>query len=837
MRRFFSMTLKTLAVLTALLLIILVVCIAIGVTLDLSFLRPGVETSAKLALGRDVKIEGPVLFEFSTWPAIEVRDIKISNPPGFSKPVFFKAGEARLKVALFPLLRQDIRIAEIIAKDVTLNLENNRQGQSNWLFNAVKAEKSAIGDVSEPSGGKKTGKPGTRKPAASSEKGVSFSSLDHLSLKNIRVNYFDAALGKTLKFHLDEMSGEAPSGRPILLKFKGNINRYNYSFAVNGDPIEDFTTKTKPWAFSLAGKMAGKEIKAKGDFMTVDHQPQVNLAFSIKDIDVGAILSALGIVEGLDATVGDAGFKISLNGSSLKQVLQESSMIFGVRDAKWKVSLPNTRTSVDITDLSGIIRVEKGNAVTMDLKGKIDQTPVALKIMGSPLVKYVTDPKDIPLTISAKIASTQIDFSSKLALPMSTRNMKLGLKISGEKLNDLDDLLKLDLPSIGPIFLDSRMEITASGYNLTTLKIKVGKSKLTGSMNIDTSAEKPKADIKLISDLIRIDDFDTRKGAREKRIAKANQESPKKAEIEKSEDDKRSKKAEREKRRRVLSKEVLGKLDANVKIEARQVTSGKDKLGSAFMTASLEDSRLLIDPLKVNIPGGSVDITFSYLPGTENASIDLQLDIDNFDFGILARRAKPDTDMGGTFSLKAGLHSSARNLKQMMSSANGRFDFMLEPKNFSAGIIDLWAVNLISAIINKESEKEKSRINCLVVRMEMKNGVMKEKAIYMDTSKMRIAGKAKIDFKARQLDILLVPKAKRPEFFSLATPVKVHGSFDDFGIGIGIGRLAGTVISFITSPVHVPIRRIFSKKVAANGYDACLAAWTLSKGEKKGKSR
>ena len=98
----------------------------------------------------------------------------------------------------------------------------------------------------------------------------------------------------------------------------------------------------------------------------------------------------------------------------------------------------------------------------------------------------------------------------------------------------------------------------------------------------------------------------------------------------------------------------------------------------------------------------------------------------------------------------------------------------------------------------------------------------------MDTSNMRIAGKADVDFRSHKLKILLVPKAKKPQFFSLAVPIRVEGSFNDFGLGIGLSRLTGAVFSFITSPVHVPVRRVFVGTIPEDGKEACLKAWTLT---------
>jgi hypothetical protein len=104
---------------------------------------------------------------------------------------------------------------------------------------------------------------------------------------------------------------------------------------------------------------------------------------------------------------------------------------------------------------------------------------------------------------------------------------------------------------------------------------------------------------------------------------------------------------------------------------------------------------------------------------------------------------------------------------------------------------------------------------------------MQEKAIFMDTTRMSISGDSTINFKTEKIDVLAAPKAKRPEFFSLATPVKIQGTFSDFGIGINKLSLAQTAVSFITSPITVPFKRLFAKEVPADGKAACEEAWQM----------
>jgi hypothetical protein len=59
----------------------------------------------------------------------------------------------------------------------------------------------------------------------------------------------------------------------------------------------------------------------------------------------------------------------------------------------------------------------------------------------------------------------------------------------------------------------------------------------------------------------------------------------------------------------------------------------------------------------------------------------------------------------------------------------------------------------------------------------------------------------------------------------------LRGSFDDFGIKIGVIRMAGQIVSFVTSPIHVPIRRVFTEEEPADGVEACKIAWTRTAGD------
>jgi len=73
------------------------------------------------------------------------------------------------------------------------------------------------------------------------------------------------------------------------------------------------------------------------------------------------------------------------------------------------------------------------------------------------------------------------------------------------------------------------------------------------------------------------------------------------------------------------------------------------------------------------------------------------------------------------------------------------------------------------------------------------------------------------------VELELVPKPKKPQFFSAATPIHVKGSFSDFSVGVRPEDLMGTVIRFVTSVVVVPLQRLIeSGKLGSE--EACAEA-------------
>ena len=460
-----------------------------------------------------------------------------------------------------------------------------------------------------------------------------------------------------------------------------------------------------------------------------------------------------------------------------------------------------------------------GKAFQLTLQGTTMDEPYEVSIRASSLQELLEENRSW-VEIETKIAKAQLKFSGDVNLAEINRSLKLDIEIKGEGLDNFNRLLNVELPPIPSYGIKASLSMIKGLIELTDLKLQVSNSELTGKMKVNDTGSIPEAAITLQSPIFQINDFVFDDWSPIKEVEESV-EAVKETTVDEAEEKVEQVAARAEQVENMLelfSPDFLKKFNASITVSADKVLSGEDQLGSGTISAILKEGRISLDPLKLDVPGGSLSMSMSVKPGRESAEASLRVEVNNFDFGILARRADPKTNMGGVINIDIDLKSSAKDFTGLLKNGNGYFDFSSKPKNLESGIMDLWAINVISAIVS-QSVKGQSHIEYVVGRWSMKDGHLEPDVFVIDTTRMRICGKGGVDFNTRKLRLEVAPAPKKPEFFSLATPINVQGDFSDFGLGIAPGGLIGTGFKFVISPIQVTLQAMFDKPIPADGSD------------------
>jgi len=278
-------------------------------------------------------------------------------------------------------------------------------------------------------------------------------------------------------------------------------------------------------------------------------------------------------------------------------------------------------------------------------------------------------------------------------------------------------------------------------YRIDGFSLQVGDSRMGGRFELATTGVRPRLGVALTTDVLQLDDF---RFGDWSPLAEEEVEEP-----EPAPDDAAAVAERKEKVRALLSREMMRSLDASLDLKVDQVLSGADELGSGSLLTTLDDGRFEVAPLIVNIPGGSAQVELGYEPLEDAVLAQARARVESLDYGVLARRIDPQSDVGGLISFDINLSSDAENLDTVMANANGQLDFAVWPKDLEAALFDLWAVNLMTAVLPSVDTENTSKFNCIIARFKMEDGILTPEAILVDSTRVQASGSGAVDFKEK----------------------------------------------------------------------------------------
>ena len=115
-----------------LILLIVVTVVVAPFVIDPNDYRDQIQQVVKEKTGRDLLINGDLSLSVFPWVGVGINDVSLSNAEGFKAKHFAEIKEANVKVKLLPLLSQQVEVSTVVLKGVSLNLEKNKAGKTNW---------------------------------------------------------------------------------------------------------------------------------------------------------------------------------------------------------------------------------------------------------------------------------------------------------------------------------------------------------------------------------------------------------------------------------------------------------------------------------------------------------------------------------------------------------------------------------------------------------------------------------------------------------------------------------------------------------------------------------
>jgi len=433
-------------------------------------LKPRIEAAVKQATGRDLTINGDIGLAWSLWPTVELRDVALANPPGFSRPEMVTLERLKLRLALWPLLRREIEIERLELVHPDVRLETDAQGRANWVFTP---EQRAAEPVSAQAAG--TAQPAapaaTQQRAATAEHPAELSAPMRISVRELMltdgtVSYRDGRTGRDTvlavqRFTARDDSTDAPvqidgavsaNGTPFMLKGElGSLARLQDMVATAPWPVK--LTLASTGAFTGArvavdGSVA-QPLKGKGydlavdgavsDFITLDSVfPKANLP-PLHDVTLSG-----RIVDSGDPVPAITGLTLHAGAGDL------GAFVAGLKLAAFDATAP----ALD-------------QPMHAKAQGSLDDAPVALSATLGGLGALLPGAKPagpFPVDVTAEAAGGTLAASGTVADPVRLAGVDVALKAQVPDLAGWSPFARIALPALRQAVFQGRLTEADGGF-------------------------------------------------------------------------------------------------------------------------------------------------------------------------------------------------------------------------------------------------------------------------------------------------------------------------------------------------------------------------------------
>jgi len=744
---------------------------------------------------RDTYIEGHVRISVSLFPEVIVDRIHIKNVDDFDSEDFVSIAKARVKLSLIPLLTGRLVLDEIEAEDILVNLIVNKDGSNNWSLQHYRQQQSESTETRKES------------PGWFSER--KRPSIGVFSLSDISIVLRDEKDEKTIEYKLSSLLVDLENITSPKAEISGSIQGYPYHASFVSDSMDDLGSGLV-WNVRGKGRIANSKSEIHAVIQLTKQALEGNIDLNIFDVNLGLLLEHSGLIKLEGAASRELNIHVKLKGNDVTDALTNAVLDLDLQDGyfKWHARLKDETRVLKFSKARLQTAWEK--PVKLQLDGKLFDEQIKLDFKTSRLSEFFDEMTELDVDLTADIAESNIILAGTVELPVTKERFQLDVIFKGKELEKLNKILNSELPPFNNYSLTGKITSNESGYIVRADDATIGDTHFNAVIVIDTNAFKPFWTVNLNSQKLQIKDFEFLDLEVEEMKASTIKESLKRTNVVTG-------KQPGWRLKKIVDNPRMH-LDLSLNVE--QVMAGDSALGSSILKLKMLDDTLMLENAELNIPGGKLKSSASFRIKDERVTGHLKLYIDKFEYGAVARYFVPGSPEGGVLSTRIDMQLDGPDFMHLFDDASGKLDVALWPRNTKSKIFDLWATNLF-LIILPEIRKKESRMNCMVALMDIDEGIMKEDFFGIDTTRVWMTGNINVDFKQEYVKLSLYPRSKTAKLFAVQAPIRAEGGFDDIGLITSPVDLTAAYVSFITSPLHVPARRIFENKVPEDASEAC----------------
>jgi uncharacterized protein involved in outer membrane biogenesis len=463
-------------------------------------------------------------------------------------------------------------------------------------------------------------------------------------------------------------------------------------------------------------------------------------------------------------SVKSSGKEVSSKQESNKSVplialeqLQIEKGRFSYRDG-----ISDRKTSVSFDHLT--LRHTTSNAFDLELVAEYLEHPVTVE---GKIGRFNTYLGNAPFQLDLNIETSDIQakINGEMTRPMDFQGLLFDLKLKAKTLSSLSWVAGTTLPSNGPLAVDGHLSAEDNVYQLKDLSATLGKSDLSGTIELHVTKDKPKVIASLTASNINRSDFISEAASE---MGQKSDELPQ-PEVQQGEtsqifSDK------------PLPFDSLKEIDADISLKANNILIDSVALQNFDMKLLIENGVLTAKSIHTEIAHGKIAANLGIDASSQIAKFAVDIHANQLDLGELLKTMTGKEHLsGGATDFSLDLNAQGNSARALASTLNGQLLSTVGKAQINYDL-SLAGGNLIIEIIKKMNplaeQQKTNELHCAVVRFNIKQGIATtDKGMAYESKTLKVLGEGTIDLKAEKVNILLSSKSTVASLLQIQGPL------------------------------------------------------------------
>jgi len=385
--------------------------------------------------------------------------------------------------------------------------------------------------------------------------------------------------------------------------------------------------------------------------------------------------------------------------------------------------------------------------------GQLNGRPVRFAIDSDPLAA-ADHAKPYRFKFEEQSSGSQLTGGGALPRPFDFRLIDAEFTATGEDLEDLYFLTGVNLINTGRYRLAGKVARRGTKTRFTDLQASSGQSDAHGSASIDSSSDRPKLDIDLNSQNLRLADLGLRAAGRDPQGGSGPQWLISDA---------------------ALNPRAWRRDDTVATFRARRLEVGSIPVQDVAAALAVDHGILTVTPLTGHVFDGALTAHVKANLTTDDPADSLELTITHLNLERLLPHGADEPPLKGLLQARVLAKGHGRSLHEFASTADGTLSAAVPHGAIRAAVADLAGLDLRAIGLLFDKHGPDKQVRCGVASFEAHDGLLAAKTLVLDTEQVLIVGEGTIHMDSEAIDLTLRGHPKRPGF-RVRSPGLVRGT-------------------------------------------------------------